>query len=103
VERAGGRGVRARKVDANHQAMREYFEDLGFLVHSTNGDWDLTVSKFKVVKLIELKDPQSPNLKRKNKGDKLIAEGWPIRRCLTEDDVILLAEEMHKEAGKLLT
>ena len=84
--------MRARKVDANHRALATVFKQLGCLVHPTIGDWDLTVCKFGIVRLVEIKDPKSPNLKRRNKGNDLIEEGWPIIRVLTQDDVIKVVE-----------
>ena len=83
---------RTYKRDANHKALSADFERLGWKVHHTNGDWDATICKRDVVRLIEYKDPKSPNLKRKNRGDKLKADGWPIIRVLTQDDVIKVNE-----------
>lgn len=82
--------MRARKTDANHKAIAQTFEKLGWKVHHTNGDWDLTVCKAGRVRLIEIKDPKSMNLKRRNKGNDLIDAGWPIVRVLTYGDVVHL-------------
>jgi hypothetical protein len=88
----------ARKVDANTKALTEAFRRLGCLVHVTNGSWDLTVCKFGIVALIECKDPKSPNLKRRNKGDDLIDQGFPIQRVLTLDDVIAVCDKLRQVA-----
>lgn len=87
--------MRARRTDANHKAMTQVFRQLGCLVHSTIGDWDLTVCKAGIVRLVEIKDPKSPKLKRRNKGNDLIDEGWPITRILTPDDAINLVKGME--------
>ena len=90
--------MRAKKTDANHTDIAGYFERAGCLVHHTIGDWDLTISKFGLVRLIEVKDPESPNLKRKNKGDDLKAKGWPIIKVMCLDDVLSVAEGLNAEA-----
>ena len=90
----------ARKVDANHKAISSYFTRLGCMVHQTIGDWDLTVTRMGVVALIEIKDPASPNLKRRNRGDKLLDDGWPIRKVMTLADVMAVVTQMGKEARK---
>ena len=95
--------MRARKVDANHKAIAGYFEKLGCLVHHSIGDWDLTVcrpNKPDTLRLIEVKDPKSPNLKRRNKGNELIDRGWPIVRVLTPDDAIKIVREMEWTSHK---
>lgn len=89
--------MRARKVDATHKALLACFEKLGCLVHSTNGEWDATVTKFGIVRLIEFKDPKSPNLKRRNKGDDLRDKGWPIHRCMTMVDVINVVNGIKRD------
>ena len=80
----------ARKVDANHKAIAEAFRRCGCLVHHTIGDWDLTVSKCKVIALIEVKDgKKSPSRRRLTpRSQRLIDEGWPIHRVETIDDVL---------------
>lgn len=82
--------MRVRRVDKNHKAICDTFRKLGWLVHSTNGDWDITVCKAGKVRLVEIKDPKSMNLKRRNKGNDLIDAGWPIVRVLTNGDVLQL-------------
>lgn len=89
--------MRARRTDKNHKAIAQTFEKLGWKVHHTNGDWDLTVCKANVVRLVEVKDPKSPNLKRRNKGNDLIDEGWPIVRVLTLADVIKLVNSEREQ------
>lgn len=80
--------MRARKVDANGKAMSTALKKLGWLVHPTNGDWDATICRNGVIRLIEFKDPVSTHLKRRNKGNDLIEQGWPIIRVLTIDDCL---------------
>lgn len=82
-------------MDANHKTVAGYFEKLGCLVHHTIGDWDLTVAKFGAVRLIEVKDPKSPNLKRRNKGNELIEKGFPIVRVLDLDGVIDVVDDLN--------
>ena len=79
--------MRAKRTDANHKAIAKAFERIGYMVHHTIGDWDLTVTINRDVYLIEVKDPKSPNLKRRNKGDDLRDKGWPIHKVMTEQDV----------------
>lgn len=81
------------RSDANTKPIADAFVKLGWLVHRNNGVWDLTAcnpSTWRIL-LVEVKDPNSPNLKRRNKGNDLIDKGWPIVRCLTVEDVIRLA------------
>lgn len=92
--------MRARRIDATHKPLSRVFEQLGWLVHPTNGDWDATVCKSGIIRLIEYKDPKSPNLKRKNKGDKLKAEGWPIDRVMTVNDVISIDQQISRETSR---
>ena len=90
----------ARKVDANHHAIAEAFRRCGCLVHHTIGDWDLTVSKFKQVMLIEIKNPtKSPSQRRLTpRSQKLVDEGWPIIRVETLDDVLEVCIKMRQPA-----
>ena len=80
----------ARRVDDNTKAITEAFRRCGCLVHCTNGDWDLSVSKFGQVVLIEVKDgKKSPSRRRLTpRSQKLIDEGWPIHKVETLDDVL---------------
>lgn len=81
------------RADANCKAIAAHFERLGYLVHRTNDSWDLTVCKpfqLETLRLIEVKDPDSPNLKRKNKGNELIDQGFPIIRVMSLEDVLAL-------------
>lgn len=87
--------MRARRTDRNHGEIAGYFERLGCLVHHTIGDWDLTISRMKVVKLVECKGHKG---KFTDKQVLLLAEGWPIRRCETLEDVIGVVNEIHDEA-----
>ncbi len=92
---------RKHRTDANSKEIAGYFTRLGFGVHRTNSSWDLTVWKMSVVKLIEIRDPEAPDQKRLNAGDRLVKEkGCPIRRCLTLSDVMVVNEEVHREALK---
>lgn len=90
--------MRARRTDANHQTIAGYFERLGCFVHSTNGDWDLTVSKFGTVKLIEIKDPNKPPSATRltERSQKLVNAGLPIVRVETMDDVIAVVRSMRR-------
>ena len=90
---------RKHRTDANSKEIAGYFTRLGFGVHFSNTSWDLTVWKMSVVKLIEIRDPEAPDQKRLNSGDRLVKEkGCPIRRCLTLDDVMAVNEEVNAEA-----
>lgn len=89
--------MRARKVDANHQAIAEAFRRCGCLVHHTIGDWDLTVAKwdtnllrYKKVALIEIKDgAKSPSRRRLTaRSQKLCDAGWPIIVIEDVDEVL---------------
>ena len=84
--------MRARKVDVNHNAIAESFEKLGWLVHRTNGDWDLTVAKSWMVMLIEVK--RGPKAKATPKQVQMASHGWPIHRVESTKDV----EKLHKIA-----
>ena len=90
----------ARRTDANHSSIAETFERLGCKVHHTIGDWDITVSRMGVVKLIEIKNPAKPPSARKltKRAQKLVDEGWPIRRVETTDDCLAVVAEIHAEA-----
>ena len=90
--------MRARKVDANHQAIAEAFLRLGCLVHHTIGDWDLTVAYHGVVRLIEVKDPKKPPSKRRltPRSQSLVDAGWPIHRVETVDDVLSLVQRLRR-------
>ena len=90
----------ARKVDANHKAIAEAFRRCGCLVHHTIGDWDLTVSKFKMVALIEVKDGNKSPSRRKltPRSQKLIDEGWPIHRVESLDDVLMVCALLRQAA-----
>lgn len=89
----------ARRVDANHAEIAGYFERLGCKVHHTIGDWDLTVTRMGVVKLIEIKNAKKPPSKKRltKRARKLVDEGWPIRRVETMEDVLKVANEMKEE------
>ena len=90
----------ARKVDANHKTIAEAFRRCGCLVHHTIGDWDLTVSKFKQVALIEIKDPKKSPSRRKltPRSQRLLDEGWPIHRVEGLDDVLTVCEALRQAA-----
>ena len=57
--------MRARRTDANHNAIAEAFESLGWSVHRTNGDWDLTVGYGGLTTLVEVKDGKKSKSRRK--------------------------------------
>ncbi len=84
--------MRARKVDSNHGVIAEAFEKLGCLVHHTIGDWDLTVSKYGVIRLVECK--RSAKAKSTKRQIELAKQGWPIVRVESVDDVIKLERAM---------
>lgn len=86
----GNQMTYARRVDANQPVIVKAFRKLHFGVHITNGDWDLTVWKGKAVRLVEIRDPNAPDQKRRNKGDDLVDKGMPIERVTTEADVIAM-------------
>lgn len=89
----------ARRVDANHGEIAGYFERLGCKVHHTIGDWDLTVCRMGVVKLIEVKNSKKPPSKKRltKRAQRLVDEGWPIRLVETIDDVLKVIDEMMEE------
>jgi hypothetical protein len=90
----------ARRVDENTKAITEAFRRLGCLVHCTNGDWDLTVSKFNVTALVEVKDgKKSPSRKRLTaRSQSLVDAGWPISRVESLDDVLALCDKLRQQA-----
>jgi len=90
----------ARRTDANHSAIAETFERLGCKVHHTIGDWDITVTRMGVVKLCEIKDPNKPPSATKltKRAQKLLDEGWPIRRVENMDDCLAVVAEIYAEA-----
>ena len=92
----------ARRTDANHSTIAQTFERLGCKVHHTIGDWDITVSRMGVIKLVEIKDPNQPPSKKKltERAQKLVDDGWPIRRVETTDDCLAVVAEIHREALK---
>lgn len=51
--------MRARRTDANHEAIAKAFEGLGCRVHRTNADWDLTVCYGREVELVEVKNEKT--------------------------------------------
>ena len=92
--------MRKRRTDANHAVIAGYFERLGALVHKTNiSGWDLTVSKFGAIALIEVKDPAKPPSARKltPTSQKMVEDGWPIREVRTLDHVMAVVEELRKQ------
>ena len=88
--------MRARRTDANHKAIAGWFERLGCLVHHTIGDWDLTVQRMKVTKLIECKN--GAKARHTERQIKLLSDGWLIHRVETLDDAIEVVEAMRAEA-----
>jgi len=92
--------MRARRTDANHGLIADYFERLGCMVYHNVDAWDITVTRMGVVKLVEVKDPAKPLSARKltDRAQKLVDEGWPIRRCETLEDVMGVVNEIHAEA-----
>ena len=94
--------TRARKTDANHQAIAEAFRRCGCLVHHTIGDWDLTVSRFGQVLLIEVKDGKKPPSKRRltPRSQRLIDDGWPIYRVETIIDVLKVVATLQRAGGQ---
>ena len=90
----------ARRTDANHSTIAQTFERLGCKVHHTIGDWDITVTRMGVIKLVEIKDPSKPPSARKltDRAQKMVDDGWPIRRVETTDDCLAVVAEIHAEA-----
>ena len=87
---------RARKTDANHQAIAEAFKRCGCLVYHEIGAWDLTVVKHGRVYLIEIKDgAKSPSRRRLTlRSQTLIDNGWPIEIIMSVDDVPVWVREL---------
>ena len=77
--------MRARKVDMNHNAIADAFRSMGWHVHSTIGDWDLTIQKSWITLLIEVK--RGPKAKHTPKQLAMLEQGWQIDRVETLDDV----------------
>jgi hypothetical protein len=92
--------MRARRPDANHSTIAGYFERAGCKVFHTYDAWDITVTRMGVVKLVEIKDPEKAKSRTRltPRAQKLVDEGWPIRRCETLDDVLGIVNEMYAEA-----
>ena len=90
----------ARRTDANHSAIAQTFERLGCKVWHTVDAWDLTITRMGIVKLVEIKDPSKPPSARKltDRAQKLVNEGWPIRKVETMDDCLQVVAEIHAEA-----
>lgn len=86
--------MRARRTDRNHAEIAAAFERCGYLVHHTIGDWDLTVCRGGQVLLIEVKDgKKSPSKTRlTERSAKLVADGWPIERVESVDDVLRISK-----------
>ena len=92
--------MRGRRTDANHQTIAGYFERLGCLVHhAICPGYDLVVSKFGAVALIEIKDPAKPPSARKltPTSQKMLDEGWPVKQVMTLDHVMAVVEELRKQ------
>lgn len=82
------------RSDANCKDIANCFEKLGCLVHRTNSTWDLTIARANVVRLIEVRAPDS-DPKRRNKGNDMIDRGFPIIRVLTIDDCVDVVQGMR--------
>jgi hypothetical protein len=82
--------ARARRTDSNHAEIASAFTRLGWLVHHTNGDWDLTLARSDRVLLIEIKDgAKVPSARRLTKNEsRMQSMGWPIQIVLSIDDVL---------------
>ena len=88
--------MRARKIDVNHTEIAEAFSNMGWLVHRTNGDWDLTVAKSWLVLLIEVK--RGPKAKPTTKQEMMANAGWPIHRVESVKEV----ERLNRDAMNTL-
>ena len=76
--------MRARKIDANLPEIRRYAEDLGFLVHTTNADWDLTVQMDGKTELWEIKGTRPRVTERQKRLNEL---GFVIYTITNLEDV----------------
>ncbi len=88
------RSWRARKIDSVTTSLAEAAEKMGFLVHRTNGAWDLTACLVQngTVELWECKTGKGRVTERQAK---LRKAGWPIRTVRTVDDLLLARECMR--------
>lgn len=67
--------MRARRTDANQDAIADEFERLGCIVDRTNKDWDLTVQFCGLTELVEVKNLETSygrkGLSKRQQGMKL--------------------------------
>ena len=61
--------ARQRKVDANCKSIVQCLRELGFRVHVTNGDWDLTVQYGGLTVLAEVRPADKPKTPRKGRQE----------------------------------
>lgn len=83
----------ARKIDANLPLIRGAAQDMGFKVHTTNADWDLTVQLAGRTELWEVKNLEGKNRSTKRQ-EKLARDGIQIHTVRTIGDVILSRKRM---------
>ena len=83
--------MRARRTDENLIAIVEIARKAGFLVHVTNGDWDLTVQLGTRHEIWEVKSPKGRPTARQ---EELREQGWCIRTIRTAEDVLRALERM---------
>lgn len=83
---------RAARTDSNLKAIVKAARKLGFLVHVTNGDWDLTVQLQGRTELWEVKRDRKATHTPRQKL--MLASGWRIVRVETVEDVINRKREM---------
>ncbi len=97
--------MRAARRDANHKDIRDAYRSLGFSVHDTgsvhDGFPDLTVGKYGITSLVEVKDPNKPPSERRLTESQMIFHAeWKgdAKIVMTVDDVLLHDREMQQIA-----
>lgn len=94
--------MRARKVDANLDVIRKAYRKMGVAVHTTNGDWDLTVAFQGVVDLVEVKDGAKPPSARELTDNEVKwAKVLPIRVVIDVQNVIEHVSVLRRKAQRL--
>lgn len=93
----------AKRVDANHDAIKRAFRACGYTVHDFSGVGhgcpDLAVEKGQSVFWVEIKDGAKPPSARKLTpkemlwGELLKRSGFAVRIVTSVDDVIAVARE----------
>lgn len=79
------RSWRARKIDGNARSLIEAAERMGFKVHPTNGDWDLTAQIGDCTELWECKNGRGRVTERQAR---LKEKGFLIWTVRTVDDLL---------------